>query len=79
MLHELWIESDTQQTFCLAGSAGAAARALLLPGSRCVWTVEANSHFDAMTRYYEFMDWGEYVTDFPELDKKPYAFESGEK
>jgi hypothetical protein len=72
MLHELWIESETEQTFCLAGPAGSAARALLLPGARCVWTVEASSHFEAMCKYYEYMGWGEYKSDFPELDKRPY-------
>jgi hypothetical protein len=36
-----------------------------------IWTVEANSHFEAMTKYYEFMDWGEYEITF-EQDKEPY-------
>jgi len=72
MLHELWIES-TEQTFCLAGPNGDAARALLQPGARCVWTVEADSHFEAMTKYYEYMDWGKYESDFPEIDKQPYS------
>ena len=72
MLHELWIES-TEQTFCLAGPNGDAARALLQPGARCVWTVEAASYFEAMTKYYEYMDWGKYKSDFPEIDKQPYS------
>lgn len=73
MLHELWVESDMEQTFCLAGPEGDAARALLAPGARCIWKIEAVSYFDAMSKYYEFMDWGEYTTDFPELDKQPYS------
>jgi len=72
MLHELWIESDQEQTFCLAGPEGDAARALLASNAKLAWTVEAANHFDAMTRYYEYMGWGEYKTDFPEIDKRPY-------
>ena len=25
-----------------------------------------------MTKYYEYMDWGKYESDFPEIDKQPY-------
>ena len=41
-------------------------------GASLVWTVEADSHFEAMSRYYEFMGWGEYKTDHEE-DRQPYA------
>lgn len=71
MLHELWIEEDGQ-TFCLAGPMGDGARDFLGPGARLVWTVVAANHFEAMTKYYEYMGWGEYTTDFPEVDKQPY-------
>jgi len=37
-----------------------------------VWEVEAESYFEAMTKYYAHMKWGEYVTDFPEQDKMSY-------
>ena len=73
MLHELWIESEAEQTFCLAGPGGAAARALLLPGARMVWSVEAPSHFEAMCKYYEYMGWGPYSSDFEALDRRPYS------
>lgn len=72
MLHELWIENDNEQTFCLAGPRGENARKLLMPEARLAWTVEASSHFEAMTKYYAYMGWGEYTTDFPEHDKKTY-------
>jgi len=72
MLHELWIESEQEQTFCLAGPQGDAARALLSPGAKLAWTVTAASHFEAMTLYYEHMGWGEYTTEYPEVDKRPY-------
>ena len=72
MKHELWLEPGDEQTFCLAGPHGNAARALLASGSRLVWEIEADSHFEAMTKYYEYMRWGQYTTDFPEHDKKTY-------
>ncbi|WP_338525235.1 hypothetical protein NUH87_06225 [Pseudomonas batumici] len=72
MKHELWLEPDGCQTFCLAGAHGDGARALLPEGSKLVWEVEAESYFEAMTRYYSYMDWGEYQTDFPEQDKMSY-------
>ena len=73
MKHELWVApAGDEQTFCLAGSHGNAARALLTPGSRLAWETEAGSHFEAMTYYYQYMGWGQYLTDFPEHDKKTY-------
>lgn len=65
MLHELWDdpESEGRYTFCLTGSHGRQARALLSPAAHLVWTVEADSHFDAMTAYYGHMGWGTYSTD----------------
>jgi hypothetical protein len=72
VLHELWIESEQEQTFCLAGLLGEDARKLLTPQAKLVWTVEANSHFEAMTLYYAYMGWRDYTTDYPEWDKKSY-------
>ena len=37
------------------------------------WTVDADSHFEAMTKYYEHMDWGTYTTPWPDLDTQTYA------
>lgn len=73
MKHELWKE-ENGYTFCLAGSIGDGARASMDSGTTLIWTVEADSHFEAMTKYYEFMDWGEYKTPF-EQDKEPYSEE----
>ena len=70
---ELWVDSEGLDTFCAADDQGDGARALLPPGSKVEWTVEANSHFDAMTKYYEYRGYGKYTTEFPELDKTPYA------
>lgn len=57
MLVSLGLESD-------------ASRALLSGSARIVWTAEAISHFDAMTKYCEHQGWGVYTTVFPELDKR---------
>lgn len=72
MKHELWLEPDGEQTFVLAGPHGDAARSLLAPGSKLEWEIEASSHFEAMTKYYEYMDWGVFTTAYPEHDKKTY-------
>ena len=73
MKHELWIENEDEQAFCLSGPRGDGARNLLETGAKLIWTCEASSNFEAMTKYYEYMGWGEYTTDFPEHDKKTYA------
>jgi hypothetical protein len=49
------------------------ARRLLSDKSELAWTVDARSHFEAMTLYYEHMGWGVYSTDFPEIDTQSYA------
>jgi hypothetical protein len=69
--HELWESPEGLTTFCLAGPMGDEARRQLEPGSRIVWTVEAESHFDATTRYYERMGWGTYTTEH-DWDFQPY-------
>lgn len=73
VLHELWDEGEEGQTFCLAGPQGEDARALLGPAARLVWTVEAKSHLEAMTAYWLHMGWGNYVSDYPDIDSRTYA------
>jgi hypothetical protein len=41
---------------------------------RGVWTIEADSHFDAMTKYYSHMGWGEYTSEHV-ADFDPYPDE----
>jgi len=76
VLHELWEDPTPDQggylTFCPAGPMGDEARATLSPSASLTWTVEAESHFEAMTLYYERQGWGTYTTDFPEVDKQTY-------
>ena len=70
MIHELWVHPSGTQTFCLAGPMGDGARALLERGSTLTWRCSADSHIEAMKRYCEYMGWGEYTTDFPEIDRR---------
>lgn len=78
MLHELWEDPADDDgygpslTFCLTGPRGDAARSLLSASARLTWTVEAESHFEALTLYYEHMGWGTYTTD-QEWDHRTYA------
>ncbi|MDJ0864381.1 MAG: hypothetical protein QNJ82_19325 [Gammaproteobacteria bacterium] len=77
LVHELWKdESDGEFTFCLAGPAGDAARALLEGKSEKIWSCEAESHFEAMTQYYKFQGWGPYSTEYPQ-DYWPYIDQMG--
>jgi hypothetical protein len=78
LTHELWkdVGGDeySEYTFCLAGPRGDDARNALSPEAQLIWTVEADSHFAAMTAYYKFMGWGVYTTD-QEGDMQPYPAE----
>ena len=73
LTHELW-EEELGWTFCLAGPMGNGARSVLSQGAKLVWTVNAGSHFEAMTKYYEHQGWGCYSTDHP-IDRDPYPDE----
>jgi len=69
--HEVWQNEEGLTTLCMADERGDGCRKLLEPGSKLIHEFYANSHFEAMTIYYRFMDWGTYTTDF-EIDKTPY-------
>lgn len=72
MKHELWTNEAGLDLFCLAGPLGDSARELLDLNYRLVWTCDADSHLEAMKKYYTFRNWGEYQTDFPKQDSKTY-------
>ena len=77
LIHELWKdESQGGFTFCLAGPGGTDARALLEGKAVKLWECEAECNFEAMTKYYEYQDWGVYTTDL-EQDYWPYIDEHG--
>ncbi len=69
--HELWQDEEGLDTFCLSGKQGDEARKQLSPDAKLIWTIEAESHFEAMTAYYKFRGWGEYTTN-QERDMQPY-------
>lgn len=60
---------------CLAGPDGEAARTLFAKdGAELVWTFEAGSHFEAMTKYHQYLGRELYTTDQPK-DHEPYPGE----
>jgi hypothetical protein len=75
--HQLWVEVDemgrtVSQTFCFAGPEGDQARSMLAAEAKLIWTVEAESYNEAMTKYYQHMDWGQYKPAFEE-ECDPYS------
>ena len=75
LTHELWEENGgARHTFCLAGPPGDNARSFLYPDAKLIWTVEAGSHFEAMTAWYEYMGFGVYEAQ-AEWEKRPYSEE----
>ncbi len=72
MLHELWMDEGRRDIFCLAGPDGNEIRSYLSKRARLVWTVEAASHFEAMTKYYEYKGRDTYATRH-EDDYVPYC------
>lgn len=72
--HELWVDKEGLDTFCLSGKRGDEARKHLGNGAKLSWTVEAESHFEAMTAYYKYRGYGVYTTD-QEWDMQPYPEE----
>lgn len=77
-LHEVWLRPNEYGQYlpaCLHfGPSGDKAREMNEPGSICVLIFWANSHFEAMTFYYSFLDYGTYTTD-EEWDYKLYPLE----
>jgi hypothetical protein len=74
--HEVWKDKDELTTLCLADESGNDSRKLLEPESKLIHSFYAESHYEAMTIYYKYMNWGIYTTEF-EIDKEPYAKKNG--
>ena len=70
--HQVWKTPEGLTMLCFADERGDGSRSLLEPGSTMIHTFQAISHYEAMTIYYAFMNWGVYTTIF-EQDKEPYA------
>ncbi len=73
---ELWrYDGDnTEHALIPVGPRGDKARAMEAPGSKVVWRVAGKSHLDVMSQYYAHMGWGEYRSDWPDLDSIPYFY-----
>ncbi len=71
LVHEMWRDKEGMTVVCLAGPAGDDARSLFEQDAELAWVFEASSHYQAMTMYYQRMDWGEYTSDH-EQDYNPY-------
>jgi hypothetical protein len=73
---ELWrFDGDsTEYALIPSGPRGDKARAMESPGSRIVWRVTGKSHTDVMTQYYAHMGWGDYHSDWPDLDAIPFFY-----
>ncbi len=78
LLLEVWQdfgnEGESLPALLTAGPRGEAARRLLGPKARLLTTIEASSHFEAMTIYYGLMGWGKYTSSHA-WDYQPYPEE----
>lgn len=69
--HDIWQDPEGLTSLCFSGVMGMECRRLLEPNSKIIHSFYADSHYEAMIKYYEFMGWGKYETEF-ETDKLPY-------
>lgn len=68
---DIWQNKEGLTSLCFSGDLGEESRTILEPDSKIIHSFYADSHYDAMTKYYQYMDWGVYTTDF-EVDKESY-------
>jgi hypothetical protein len=59
-------------TVCEVGLRGDQCRSILAPDAKLIWKFEGYSHLDTMQRYYDFMGFGIYISEWPDLDCQPY-------
>lgn len=74
LVHEVWEEVRDGMVLhrcCLAGPGGDGCRRTLAPNARLLTTLEASSHFEAMTEYNRFLGREAYTTNEP-WDYQPY-------
>ncbi len=62
--HDIWKDKEGLTTLCFSSNPNNT-------DAQIIHSFYATSHYEAMTIYYEFMNWGIYETDF-EIDKEPY-------
>lgn len=69
--HEVWQDKDGCTSLCMSDERGDSFRETLHSDAKLIYEFYAESHFEAMTIYYKYMDWGTYTTEY-EIDKQPY-------
>lgn len=74
LTHELWedVDADTGAVSYSFFPAKNRDEQLLGPMATLIWTVDANSYAEAMSKYYAYMNWGEYKVISVD-DWKPYS------
>jgi hypothetical protein len=70
--HQIWLDANELPGMCLADKDGNKFRDLLDKPAKLIHEFSANSNYEAMVYYNNFMKFGKYSTDFHELDSRPY-------
>jgi len=73
--HEIWEDSAGLTTLHIALKRGNEFRKPSEQGIRLIHSFYASTHYEAMTIYYKFMNWGEYTIDL-KVDEKLYEKKS---
>ena len=64
MKYELWKTIDEKVTslsfICVDAENYQQSINLLEPNSKLIWITNANTHNEAMQKYYDLMNWGKY-------------------
>jgi hypothetical protein len=79
MKFELWRSEGRSAglSFFPAGRKGEQARSMLEANAKLIWTVDALSYMDAMQKYYAYMAWGDYRSEWPDLASIPFLQKDG--
>jgi hypothetical protein len=62
---------------CPAGPSGDGCRSMNEPGSELKHVFHAYSELDRMQKYYDYMDFGTYHSEWPDLAVRPFCYVEG--
>ncbi len=74
---ELWrsiVPATSGLCLTRAGSKGDQARSMLSADFELIQIIEGVSELEIMTKYYAYMDWGDYRSEWPDLAVIPYFY-----
>jgi hypothetical protein len=74
---ELWrsiVPATSGLCLTRAGAKGDQARSMLSADYELIQIIEGVSDLEIMTKYYAYMDWGEYRSEWPDLAVIPYFY-----